>query len=477
MLAVAGGFRVDIWDLKEGRLLQTIDNTYCRCLCFSRDSKQLAIGGRKREGSSTIPGVHVWDVKAESRLKFLPSETLILSLAFSRDGKRVVAGAQTQGQTGLVHVWDIHGDSTKPLETFKGHSAPVRDVAFAGDDKLVLSASTDRTVKQWDLAAKKPPTSIRLSPIRHPGCFAVSQDGKTLAVGQVDFQNPGIHLWNLETGESLGELSGHKLTSSCLTFSTDGKFLAHGGLAGIDRSTRRNKFGELVVWDVQSKKPLEIETPGGPVRAVAFTAGGQELIAAMDGKPPTIWNVNTGESIGELEGPSARSRSLAISVDGKTLATIPASQQTGQLVVVWDMETRQPRATISGSSDGGSRVVSVSADGQIVAATVGNAIRIWSARDGRLLAECQGHSSLIRSLAFDPLGRTLVSRSRDQTMRFWDVATGEQKAIFEIAPASRTADPVAFPSDGSFLATFAADYGSLRLWRAAGKDSMASPSE
>ncbi len=75
----------------------------------------------------------------------------------------------------------------------------------------------------------------------------------------------------------------------------------------------------------------------------------------------------------------------------------------------------------------------------------------------------EGHTGDVYAVAFSPDGSTLASRSQDNTIRLWDVATGAHKHTLEGHTDNVTA--IAFSPDGSILASGSQD-STIRLWDA-----------
>ncbi|TVU52285.1 MAG: hypothetical protein EA414_18185, partial [Arthrospira sp. PLM2.Bin9] len=55
---------------------------------------------------------------------------------------------------------------------------------------------------------------------------------------------------------------------------------------------------------------------------------------------------------------------------------------------------------------------------------------LWDLEQGRELATLSGHSSGVTAVAIAPDGKRAVSASRDNTLKLWDLATGEEIASF-----------------------------------------------
>jgi WD40 repeat protein len=75
----------------------------------------------------------------------------------------------------------------------------------------------------------------------------------------------------------------------------------------------------------------------------------------------------------------------------------------------------------------------------------------------------KGHQDRVRSVAYSPDGRLLVSGSNDKTIRLWDLATGKELAAGR--GHKRNVYSVAFSRDGRTVASGSGDK-SIRLWDA-----------
>ncbi len=73
-------------------------------------------------------------------------------------------------------------------------------------------------------------------------------------------------------------------------------------------------------------------------------------------------------------------------------------------------------------------------------------VRLWDLEKGEQIRTFDGHTNVIRRLAFSPDGNRVLSGSWDRTMRLWNVATGAE--IRRFSSGRFYVEGVAFSPDG-----------------------------
>ena len=60
----------------------------------------------------------------------------------------------------------------------------------------------------------------------------------------------------------------------------------------------------------------------------------------------------------------------------------------------------------------------------IVSASRDTTVKIWDVESGKCQRTLEGHSDSVYACDFAPHGKTLVSASQDKTVKIWDVESG-----------------------------------------------------
>ena len=155
------------------------------------------------------------------------------SVDFSRDNKYLVTASDDK----TVKILDPL--SLRVHKTLRGHIANVHRALITSDNRYVVSAGNDRTVKLWNVASGELVHTFRGhdEPVH---ALAVSFDGKYAASGAM-----GIRIWDLEKRRQKTIFSSPIVFYKALVFSEDGHYL----FSGDDENSIR-------IWDLEDNKEV-----------------------------------------------------------------------------------------------------------------------------------------------------------------------------------------------------------------------------
>lgn len=475
---------IRVWDWQRGETVREIRGESgpghagkYYAMALSPDGNLLAAAGWLDAADAVEPccgDIRLFDFRTGKLVRLLKGhDSNVYDLAFSPDGRFLASG----GADNTALVFDLQTFTI--AHRLEGHEKRVNQLAFSSDGRRLFTASYDGELRLWSLDDGKLVQRMQGHATRI-FAIAVAADGKRLASGDADGK---IRLWDAVSGEGKGEFADQKVSIGSLNFSRDGRQL----LATCSFRCPENPGAFL--YDVASGKAVQVyKGHDDMVRASTMSPDGKWAVTAGGNNNEIhVWNLQTGDLRQKLAGLGRIVYAVGFSPDGERLAfgdTHPCPSETAcpnavaQLDFVlglpsstralerprkrmagageflraiaeqngWTLKARaggeyqrpdaildltdgkRPRGSIiRGATDGfGHSAYTFTREGAgLISGGDHGVLRAYLKKTAAPVLDYVGHEGQIMALAISPNGALLASASADQTVRLWNLRTGE----------------------------------------------------
>ncbi|XP_072545450.1 jouberin isoform X2 [Salminus brasiliensis] len=229
---------------------------------------------------SRVPG-QVCRIPNKPMLSFRGGQMGCFTLRFSHDGRALAAACADRDAFPIV-VYEI--PSGKVLASFNGHLSIVYDLCWTRDDGCLLSASSDGTVRVWNIERLQ---ALAQKILPHPSFVYCAQYHPHIQSLVVTGGYDGLlRVWNLEVkdvnGQLLQEFEGHKTFINALCFDNEGSRMYSADNAGIivvwnTKIEDRSRHGPTHLWKIE-KEIKESDLNGIPINSLEVHPNGRRLL-------------------------------------------------------------------------------------------------------------------------------------------------------------------------------------------------------
>ncbi len=356
--------------------------------------------------------------------------------AVSHRGGLIASGSSDQ----TIILWNAKDGTI--LATLAGHEAPVCGVGMSSDGKRLVSSSNDGTIFVWDIESRTPIRRFQVVDGRgksknSENDIAISPEGDRIACGSVY----GTQLWDVDSEE---ETRIDETWTMRVAFSPNGFYII-GSLYS----------DQACVWDVRQRREVRrFRFRHQGISVATFLRDGDHVACAAGNNSINIRSVSSGTSVGAFEYGIWNSQCLEVLPQDAGLLTVA---EDSDVICMWSVPERKNGKVLFrrlGTLEGHEgAVTALSVDPEertVVSASKDRSIRIWRVNERKSSNPVQ-HKKDVIDLSFSLSGSHVVSRCQRLDVRVWHVESGRE--VFALDGQKHFSNSAALSPDGALLAT------------------------
>lgn len=223
--------KLKLWNPYRGVVLKTYGGHGDEVMdaCASCDSSQIVSCGLDKS-------VILWDVTTGTPVRRLRGHAgAVNAVRFNEESTMIISGSRDN----TAMCWDIRSKSQDPAQCLNEAKDSISSVRVS--DHEILTASFDGKIRRYDIRVGEMYADYMGDAVT---CASFTKDGQCVVVSCADAV---VRLMDKDSGELLGEFTGHTANNLCLESSVD-----HQDTRIISGSAD----GKLWVWDLVTQKPV-----------------------------------------------------------------------------------------------------------------------------------------------------------------------------------------------------------------------------
>ena len=301
-----GDITVIIWNFAE-KIQEAILKGHTKtvlCISVTNDNRHIVSG-------SADDTIRLWNVEYRIEERILKCDSPIKWIAITSDNKEIVYLSDTRamkiwnisknrdGRIGgkncfatcqaitndssyiasasyddyIISLWKLKEKKLKAV--FKGHESVVTALVFTSDNKYIISASSDLTIRKWNIVEKR--EEIKIGHTSKITAIAIIKNDRICFASE-----NGI--WEIYQGNLISILPSHIDQIKCLGITKDRQYIVC--------SSRDKTFS---LWNIADKKQEYIlEVDDSEVWSLAITRNNRYIVSSSQYYIVKVWNLKLG---------------------------------------------------------------------------------------------------------------------------------------------------------------------------------------